>query len=89
LTRRQRLIEEKAKRDAERVLFCPRGWTACRVDEKSTDSYEVSDELFIPASKEKLADHKCIDTSSELDSCGGCRLGEYGVANANTTIGDE
>lgn len=31
--------------------------------------------------------YECIDTKSDLESCGGCRSGQY--ASANGTIGQE
>lgn len=53
------------------------------------DTYEVSTSILLtllsPNSmllKMKLIGIQCIDTQSELESCGGCMSGQYGLPGA-------
>ncbi|WVQ94730.1 hypothetical protein IAU59_001810 [Kwoniella sp. CBS 9459] len=64
----------------EEQVYCPLGTTACRV----ASPFRVqADDSISQAGPEGSEGYECIDTASELESCGGCMYGEYG---GNATV---
>ncbi|WVF67129.1 hypothetical protein IAT40_001874 [Kwoniella sp. CBS 6097] len=64
----------------EEQVYCPLGTTACRV---ATPFRVQGDDDHNQAGPGGNEAYECLDTASELESCGGCMYGEYG-GNATT-----
>ncbi|OCF34744.1 hypothetical protein I316_03788 [Kwoniella heveanensis BCC8398] len=69
----------KRSQEKEQV-YCPLGTTACRV---ATRFRVQGDDSYDQAGPEGNEAYECLDTASELESCGGCLYGDFG-GNATT-----
>jgi hypothetical protein len=84
---RKRLRERLEQEALLKHAHCPNGLTPCNV-EGAPDAFEVSkqqlDNDFSPdvRGQPMLNPSQCIDTSTELESCGGCMYGAYNNATA-------
>ncbi|OCF40599.1 hypothetical protein I317_05609 [Kwoniella heveanensis CBS 569] len=61
-----------------------------RLDQLRLDSQKLCPGQMKACKLEDTSDtYECVDTSSELESCGGCLFGEYGKDASNSTIGTD
>ena len=72
----------------ENTSLCPASLTACKID-GSVDGYEVGPFSLLSCLLE-AADRpdcgQCIDTLTELESCGGCRHGVFTAATSDDRV---
>lgn len=89
LARRQLQVEVRRSRKADNTL-CPASLTACRVS-GTEDGYEVRSLLLRRDFDGRLTHppcySQCLDTQTELESCGGCLHGVFSGPSARLTIG--
>jgi hypothetical protein len=91
---RKRLRERLEQEALLKHAHCPNSLTPCNV-EGAPDAFEVSDQRSATLQQLStdvrcqpvLTPSQCIDTSTELESCGGCMYGAY--SNATATAGVE